>query len=99
MPPLLLHPEYDLLLSEYFKRQSYGCFWFECGGLKSALEQMPDNILWETDFPQPTYQHPGLTGGLAEHPADYAERAFAGAAEETVEKVLHGTAARLYGIQ
>ena len=23
------HPEYDLLPSEYFMRQMYGCFWFE----------------------------------------------------------------------
>jgi hypothetical protein len=93
------HPEYDLLPSEYFKRQIYGCFWFESSGLKSALEQMPDNTLWETDFPHPTCQHPGLTNGLAQRPADYAERAFAGVADETVEKVLHTTAARLYGIQ
>ena len=25
----LEHPEYDLLPSEYFRRQIYGCFWFE----------------------------------------------------------------------
>ena len=93
------HPEYDLLPSEYFKRQIYGCFWFECAGLESALARLPDNILWETDFPHPTCQHPGLEGGLAEHPADYAERAFAGVPEKTIEKVLYSTAASLYGIQ
>jgi predicted TIM-barrel fold metal-dependent hydrolase len=93
------HPEYDLLPSEYFARQIYGCFWFECDGLSSALEQIPGNLLWETDFPHPTCQHPGLQGGLTEHPADYAERAFAGVPEATIEKVLHGTAASLYGIQ
>jgi predicted TIM-barrel fold metal-dependent hydrolase len=93
------HPEYDLLPSEYFKRQIYGCFWFENEGLRSALEALPDNIMWETDFPHPTCQHPGLEGGVAERPADYAERAFEGVPEETIEKVLHGTAAALYGIQ
>jgi uncharacterized protein len=93
------HPEYDLLPSEYFERQIYGCFWFECEGVKSALDVFPDNMLWETDFPHPTCQHPGLTGGLTEHPADYAEHAFAGVPEVTIEKVLHSTAASLYGIQ
>ncbi len=92
------HPEYDLLPSEYFKRQIYGCFWFECEGLASALEMLPDNLLWETDFPHPTCQHPGLTGGLTQHPADYAERAFSGVPEATIAKVLHDTPAKLYGI-
>ncbi len=92
------HPEYDLLPSEYFRRQIYGCFWFESQGLRAALEAFPDNLLWETDFPHPTCQHPGLTGGLTEHPADYAEHAFTGVPESTIERVLHGTAAALYGI-
>ena len=34
------HPEYDLLPSEYFKRQMYGCFWFENDTVKAAIEQM-----------------------------------------------------------
>jgi len=93
------HPEYDLLPSEYFKRQIYGCFWFECEGLHGALEQLPDNLMWETDFPHPTCQHPGLEGGLTEHPADYAERVFAGVPDATARKVLQETAARLYGIE
>jgi predicted TIM-barrel fold metal-dependent hydrolase len=93
------HPEYDLLPSEYFKRQIYGCFWFESEGLKAALEVMPDNVLWETDFPHPTCQHPGLEGGVTQRPADYAEQAFAGVPDATIEKVLHSTAAKLYGLQ
>ncbi len=92
------HPEYDLLPSEYFRRQIYGCFWFENAGLRAAIDQIPDNVMWETDFPHPTCQHPGLEGGLAERPADYAERAFEGVSEENIEKVLHGTAAKLYGV-
>ena len=54
--------------------------------------------MWETDFPHPTCQHPGLETGFAEHPADYAEKAFAGLPEATIEKVLHSTAAELYGL-
>jgi len=38
------HPEYDLLPSEYFKRQIYGCFWFECKGLESALDHPNDAV-------------------------------------------------------
>jgi hypothetical protein len=93
------HPEYELLPSEYFRRQIYGCFWFECQGLAAALDAYPENLLWETDFPHPTCQHPGLAGGLTERPADYAERVFAGVPEATVERVLHGTAAALYGVR
>jgi len=93
------HPEFDLLPSEYFKRQIYGCFWFERDGVRSALEKYPDNIMWETDFPHPTCQHPGLEGGLTQRPADYAECAFEGVSEPTIEKVLFSTAAKLYGIQ
>ena len=49
------HPEYDLLPSEYFKRQMYGCFWFENDTVKAAIEQMgPDCFLYESDFPHPT---------------------------------------------
>ena len=64
----------------------------------AALEAFPDNVMWETDFPHPTCQHPGLEGGLAQHPAVYAEQAFEGISEETTRKVLHDTAAKLYGI-
>ncbi len=93
------HPEYNLLPSEYFKRQIYGCFWFESQGMRSALETLPDNIMWETDYPHPTCQHPGLEGGLAQRPADYAEKAFAGVSDEVIEKVLYSTAAKLYQLQ
>ena len=93
------HPEYDLLPSEYFKRQIYGCFWFESKGLKSALQDLSENLLWETDYPHPTCQHPGLEGGLTQRPVDYAEQVFEGVPEATIQAVLHDTAAELYGIQ
>jgi len=90
------HPEYDLLPSEYFRRQIYGSFWFEKAGIQTALEMFPENLLWETDFPHPTCQHPGLEGGLAEHPADYAEKVLEGLSRGTVDKILHDNAAELY---
>lgn len=93
------NPELDLLPSEYFRRQIYGCFWFEHQGLQAAAAAYPDNILWETDYPHPTCQHPGLTGGLARRPADYAEAAFAGLEDSTIGKILNATAARLYRVR
>jgi predicted TIM-barrel fold metal-dependent hydrolase len=92
------HPEYELLPSEYFKRQIYACFWFEEKSLANALELFPDNIMWETDFPHPTCQHPGPKGGLSRHPRAYVDQAMAGISEETTRKVLQDTAARIYSI-
>ena len=93
------HPEYDLLPSEYFQRQIYGCFWFEQRNVVSAIGEYPENIMWETDFPHPTCMHPGLEGGLTQHPADYVDEAFAGVPDDQIEKVLWSTPARLYGIE
>jgi predicted TIM-barrel fold metal-dependent hydrolase len=93
------HPEYDLLPSEYFKRQIYSCFWFEENSLERAIELYPDNILWETDFPHPTCQHPGPKGGFSRRPGEYAEQAMGNVPEANLEKVLHSTAARLYAVQ
>ena len=66
------------------------------GALRGAFSQC---LVLVAVIEHPTCQHPGLEGGLTQHPADYAERAFEGMSEATIEKVLHGTAARLYGIK
>jgi len=91
------HPEYDLLPSEYFKRQIYGSFWFEEEGVADILERFPDNIMYETDYPHPTCMHPGAAS-VATRPKLYAERALSKVSEPTLEKVMYGTAAKLYGI-
>ena len=95
----LEHPEYDLLPSEYFKRQIYGCFWFEEETALTAIEQLgPDNILYETDFPHPTSMSPGpATSAIA--PNLYLEQNFGHLPEETLRKVLHDNAARLYNLK
>jgi predicted TIM-barrel fold metal-dependent hydrolase len=92
------HPEYDLLPSEYFERQIHGCFWFEEHGLAKAIELYPDNILYETDYPHPTSMSVGPQSA-AVHPREYASRVLGGVAETSIEKVLHGNAARLYGLE
>ncbi|MAG31636.1 MAG: amidohydrolase [Deltaproteobacteria bacterium] len=91
------HPEYDLLPTEYFKRQIYGCFWFEEAALRAALEVFPDNIMWETDYPHPTSMSPGPQTP-ADRPADYIDRAMAGLPEQVVHNVLEATAARIYHV-
>lgn len=92
------HPEYELLPSEYFRRQIYGSFWFERASALPAIEQYPDNILYETDYPHPTCQHPGpRSPGL--EPREYVAEALGGLPEPTLRKVLFDNAAALYGIK
>ena len=84
--------------SDYFRRQIYACFWFEDQALRAAAELLPDNLCWETDYPHPTCQHPGPANGLSERPRDYVDRVMGDFEEETVQKILHDNAARLYGL-
>jgi predicted TIM-barrel fold metal-dependent hydrolase len=94
----LEHPEYDLLPSEYFKRQIYGCFWFEVEPAKFAVDRLgADNILYETDFPHPTSMSPGpATAAMA--PSQFLQDNFADLPDATLSKILHDNAARLYGL-
>jgi predicted TIM-barrel fold metal-dependent hydrolase len=91
------HPEYDLLPSEYFVRQVYACFWFERAAALGAIERYPDNILYETDFPHPTCQHPGPRTP-AQRPREYATESLGALADDVLAKVLHDNAAALYGL-
>ncbi len=91
------HPEYDLLPSEYFRRQVFGCFWFERQSALAAIDRFEDNILYETDYPHPTCQHPGPRTP-AQRPREYATELLGGLPDEVVGKVLHHNAASLYGL-
>lgn len=45
--------------SDYFRRQFFGCFWFESAGLRTAVDYIgAQSILFETDFPHPTCLYP-----------------------------------------
>ena len=92
------HPEYDLLPSEYFKRQVYGSFWFERRAIGSALDAFPNNVMWETDYPHPTSQYPS-PNSIAVRPADFAEDALSGFDESVVRAILQDTPARLYNVE
>jgi predicted TIM-barrel fold metal-dependent hydrolase len=78
--------------SEYFKRQVYGCFWFEKVATKSLVEAVgEDNILFETDFPHPTCLYPDVEGYLEEITSDWSET--------TRRKILQDNAAALYNVK
>ena len=90
------HPEYDLLPSEYFRRQIYGCFWFERESARAAIQQIgADNVLYETDFPHPTSMSPG-PASIAERPDDYLRANFGDLDAASLHKILHDNAARIY---
>ncbi|MCU1394966.1 MAG: hydrolase [Ilumatobacteraceae bacterium] len=91
------HPEYDLLPSEYFRRQIFGCFWFEQQAALDAISRYPDNILFESDYPHPTCQHPGPRSA-GQPPRDYATELLGGFSDDVVRKVLHDNAAAIYGL-
>jgi predicted TIM-barrel fold metal-dependent hydrolase len=78
--------------SEYFKRQVYGCFWFEKTAPMHLVDTIgEDNLLFETDFPHPTCLYPGVQEYLAEITADWSET--------TRRKILQDNAAALYKIE
>jgi predicted TIM-barrel fold metal-dependent hydrolase len=90
------HPEYDLLPSEYFVRQMYGCFWFETDLVKAAVELLgSDWILYESDFPHPTSMSPGpATAAVA--PRQFIADGLSGLEPADLQKILHDNAASLY---
>lgn len=92
------HPEYDLLPSEYFRRQIYATFWFERDSAAFAIDQLADNVMWESDFPHPTCQHPGPQTPAVE-PAVYAKDVLGSCGPDIQDKILFGNAARVYGIE
>jgi uncharacterized protein len=93
------HPEYDMLPSEYFRRQMYGCFWFESGEtLQAAIDYLGDDrVLYETDFPHPTSMSPGPTS-TAVPARDFITQHLAGLPAPTLRRILHDNAADLYGL-
>jgi predicted TIM-barrel fold metal-dependent hydrolase len=92
------HPEYDLMPSEYFARQLYGCFWFERDTAQFAIDILgADNILYETDFPHPTSMSPGPATAAID-PDQYVREVLGGLDEVDRRKILHDNAARLYGL-
>lgn len=94
------HKDYPdrLLPSEYVKRQIYGMYWFEQGSIRRVVEELQDNLMFETDFPHATSLSPGPA---SESPAPWevVERSLGGLPEPIQAKVLQETATKLYGLE
>jgi len=83
--------ELSMLPSEYFKRQVYGCFWFEARQLQSVIDALGvTQVLFETDFPHPTCLYPD--------PVSWVDKALAEVDDHTKQRVLQDNAAELYKI-
>ena len=80
-----------MLPSEYFKRQVYGCFWFEKTAPKKLIEDVGvENVLFETDFPHPTCLYPDNR--------EHVTEVLGGLAPHVRKRVLQDNAAELYRI-
>jgi len=77
--------------SEYFRRQVYGCFWFERDSVAHAVEALgADRILFETDYPHPTCLYPDPLAQVAALETRLGP--------DTMRKILQDNAAELYRI-
>jgi uncharacterized protein len=83
--------ELSMLPSEYFKRQVYGCFWFEHRMLEPVIEALgATQVLFETDFPHPTCLYPDPLASVAD--------ALEGLGDDVKRMVLQDNAAGLYRV-
>jgi predicted TIM-barrel fold metal-dependent hydrolase len=77
--------------TELFKRQVYGCFWFEEAAPSRLLDYIGfENVLFESDFPHPTCLYPS--------PVEHALKVLEPWGPEVTRKVMSTNAANLYGI-
>jgi predicted TIM-barrel fold metal-dependent hydrolase len=91
------HRQYPMLPSEYFRRQCYGCFWFERQTLP-LLETYPDNFMFETDYPHPTSLSLAPISPADVLPSEHIRQAFAKVPPDIARKVLHDNAASVYHV-
>ncbi|RVT94479.1 amidohydrolase family protein [Sphingomonas crocodyli] len=82
---------FSLTPEEYFRRNIYGCFWFERKNMAATVRQCGvDNVMFETDFPHPTCLYP--------EPLEHAASGLAQLTFEEREKILSTNASKLYNI-
>jgi predicted TIM-barrel fold metal-dependent hydrolase len=85
-------PEFEMLPSEYFHRQVYGCYFFEELAPQMLVDQIgEDNILFETDYPHPVC----LFGNVREK----IDAGLAGQSDRVRRKLLFDNAADLYKVE
>ena len=83
--------QFSMRPSDYFRRQVWGCFWFERASVPAAVEALgADRILFETDYPHPTCLYPDPLGQITELAAKLGP--------DVMRRVLQDNAAEVYGI-
>jgi predicted TIM-barrel fold metal-dependent hydrolase len=82
------------LPSELFRRQVYGTFWFE-KIVPEQVEPWVDNVMFETDYPHATSLSPGPASSSL-IPSEMAKQSMAGLSDESVRKLVHDNATRVY---
>ncbi len=83
--------ELSMVPSDYFRRQFYGCFWFERSTVRPTLEYVgAQSLMFETDFPHPTCLYPRDDHDLV--------KALEGIPHHDVERIMSLNAAELYRI-
>jgi uncharacterized protein len=90
------HPG-EPLPSEVFQRQVYGTFWHEHKSM-ALLDQLADNVMFESDFPHPTSLSPG-PASTAQNARATVMHSLNGIDADVARKVLWDNGARLYGVQ
>ena len=81
----------SMLPSEYFRRQFYGCFWFETVALTHLLDWIgPQSVMFETDFPHATCLYP--------KPLDRVRETLSGLDPAVLKQILQDNAVELYNI-
>jgi predicted TIM-barrel fold metal-dependent hydrolase len=80
----------ELKPSDYVKRQIYATFINEPVFVDSLHRYPPDNIMWSSDYPH--------TAAIWPHSRQFIQETFGDLPEESRRKIIHDTAARLYGL-
>src|SRR5215469_1613457 len=80
----------NLKPSDYVKRQIYATFINEPVFVDSLHRYGPDNIMWSSDYP-----HTAATWPRSQ---EFIDQTFGGLPGDSRRKIVHDTAARLYGL-
>ena len=88
----LERPYFEMKPSEYFRRQVYGCWFFEERTVAGVIDAVgPSQLLFETDYPHPIC----LYGNVQEK----IEAGLAGQPADVRHQILWGNAADLYRVE
>ena len=87
--PTMLKP------SEYFRRQIYATFWFE--ELAVSIDQYPDNVMFESDYPHGTSLSPG-PASEALTAADTLRKNLDTVPQDIINKIVQDNAVRVYNL-